>query len=134
MDARFNRQALAERCRLIALYASRITILRRDGADVIADYSNQPSTLIYADPPYFEKGSQLYLNAFDKADHEGLARQLNESSSANWLLTYDDCPEISDLYADRRSQRIDAGYSLRSVRRTLELLIVSDTLVLPAAF
>jgi len=134
VDARFNRQALAERCRLIALYASRVTVLACDGADVIAKYSPQPGTLIYADPPYFEKGSQLYLNAFHKADHEGLARTLNENSSAKWLLTYDDCPEISDLYAARRSQRIDAAYSLRSVRRASEFFIVSDTLVLPAAF
>jgi DNA adenine methylase len=134
IDARFNRKSLSERCRLIALYASRIVVLNHDGVDVIEQYSRAPKSLIYADPPYYEKGSQLYLNAFDDEAHGRLALTLNEITTTPWVLTYDPRPEIKALYAERRQFTIDVGYSVRSARRESELLIASDSTRLPMPY
>jgi len=134
IDARFNRATLLERCRLIALYSSRITVVRKDGLEVIEEHVGQPSTLVYADPPYYEKGSQLYLNAFGPGDHAALAALLNQEADGNWLLTYDDQPEIEALYSERRQFDIGVYYSVREARRTNELLVLSDTISLPEGF
>lgn len=131
IDARFNRDDLLERCRLIALYASRIDVRSVDGVDVIREFADAPETLIYADPPYFEKGSQLYLNAFNAEDHRSLASCLNEHSDGNWILTYDMSPEIKRLYLDRTQLSISIHYSVRESRNAMELLVTSDGLKLP---
>lgn len=134
IDARFNRESLLEKCRLIALYRSRIEVSRRDGLEVIADNVDRRQTLTYADPPYFEKGSQLYLNAFGVADHERLARLLNDHANGSWILTYDDHPEIEALYSERRQLDVGVYYSVREARRTNELLVLSDRAVMPEGF
>lgn len=134
IDARFNRSTLLDRCRLIALYSSRIEVSQHDGLSVIADNVQRKKTLTYADPPYFEKGSQLYLNAFGPNDHATLAALLNDEADGNWLLTYDNQPQIETLYADRRQLDIGVYYSVREPRKTNELLVLSDSLNLPDGF
>lgn len=131
IGARFNKSALIERCRLIGLYSPRIRVMCRDGLDVIEEHVEAERTFVYADPPYFEKGSRLYLNSFDRAAHSALAEHLNARSRATWLLTYDHQEEISDLYRQRRQFLISINYSARNVRRAQELLIPSDSLLVP---
>jgi DNA adenine methylase len=128
IDARFNRETLLDRCRLLGLYAGRIEVSQRDGRAVIEDFVAERRTFVYADPPYFEKGSQLYLNSFAAADHKSLADTLNARSTGTWMLTYDVNDTIVDLYSERRSFRLDINYSVREARASQELLIVSDTL------
>jgi DNA adenine methylase len=131
MDARFNRDALLEKCRLISLYASRITVTNQDGRDTIVEHASQANTLTYADPPYYEKGSLLYLNAFDEQDHASLAELLNREAGGNWILTYDAHPAVEAMYQDRRRFDVEVYYSVRDVRRTAELLVVADSVDVP---
>lgn len=135
IDARYNKGALLERFRLIRAYAKRITVSQRDGLDVIDDYSGQPSTLIYADPPYFEKSGSLYLNAFTKQDHVRLAQRLNERAlESQWMLTYDRVEAVETLYDQRRRFDIPIAYSAHRVVNAVERLVVSDPIVLPPSF
>lgn len=131
IDARFNRSDLVERCRLISLYSSRIDVRASDGVQIIEEFVHDSKTLIYADPPYFEKGSQLYLNAFSKRDHEALADCLNQHADGTWLLTYDMADYIAELYAERPQRSLAIHYSVRDSRDASELLVTSDGLVLP---
>lgn len=128
IDARFNRDSLIERFRLIALYADQITVLARDGSDVIASYLAVDHCFVYADPPYFEKAGSLYLNAFEAHDHCRLAETLNAAPDAYWLLTYDDVPQVAELYSDRRRRRLSLNYSVRRVRPAIETVVLSDAL------
>jgi DNA adenine methylase len=134
MDARFNRDGLIQRCRLIGLYSSRIRVERRDGRNVIADALDAPRTFLYADPPYYEKGSQLYLNAFNASDHAALADDLNAAPHGMWMLTYDAHSEIEALYRNRKRFDVGVYYSVREARRSSELLVTSDSLKLPDGF
>lgn len=130
IDARFNKQTLLERLRLLALYRNRISVSNVDGIDVIEEYCSAANTLIYADPPYFEKAGSLYMNSFTGHDHEELAIAMNSAANANWVLTYDNVPEVPALYRDRRKELVSLNYSAHHVRSAKEVMVFSDALEL----
>ena len=88
------------------------------------------NTLIYLDPPYYEKGATLYMNHYADDDHERLATKLGKNSRANWVLTYDDHSKIRSLYAGHQTSSFRLNYSARDARKGRELLVMSDSLVL----
>ena len=131
IDARFNKANLLERLRLIALNATRITVLRQDGRSVIERYAKRDDTLVYADPPYFEKAGSLYMNSFKAKDHEALADCLNSAAARRWLLTYDNVATVGELYADRRREEFSLHYSAHRVVKATETMVFSDGLTVP---
>jgi len=133
IDARFTKDTLLERLRLVALHAKRITVLNEDGLKVIKNFARKPDAFIYADPPYFNKAGSLYMNSFREDDHRALASVLNARADARWVLTYDDVPDVPLLYADRRRERFSLGYSARRVVKATEIIVYSDGLALPSA-
>lgn len=128
INARFNRSDLAERIRVLGLYADQITVTSKDGVKVIEKYGLSQNTFIYADPPYFEKAGSLYLNAFDAKDHERLSQTLNEIGGGTWLLTYDDVPQVHELYKRRRRRTFQLHYSAHKVTKATEVAVLSDGL------
>jgi len=55
--------------------------------------------LIFADPPYFSPAKKKhYRNGFDREDHVRLMKALKRSNH-KFFLTYDDVPEIRELYS-----------------------------------
>lgn len=128
IDARFNKPALIERVRLIGIHSKKITLLNTDGLDVISSYENHPQVLLYADPPYFDRSGSLYLNSFTPEDHKALAAKLNGLPQAKWLLTYDDVPQVHELYAFRRRELISLNYSAHRVLKAQEVMVYSDAL------
>jgi DNA adenine methylase len=128
IDARFNRADLIERINMCALYRTKIKVISENGRDVIGKHAGKPDTFIYADPPYFEKAGSIYLNNFKAADHEDLAKVLNGKADAPWVLTYDNAPQVDDLYVDRRRYKFELRYSAREVRQATEIVVLSDTL------
>jgi DNA adenine methylase len=128
IDARFNREALSERIRILSLYASRIVVSSKDGKEVIEKYASRSNTFIYADPPYFEKARGLYMNSFSLADHEALADVLNSHAQRSWILTYDNAVKVSELYSDRRRYEFELYYSAHRARRAKEIVVLSDAL------
>ncbi|HEY5303036.1 MAG TPA: DNA adenine methylase [Acidimicrobiales bacterium] len=131
IGARFNRDGLAERIRLISLHSDRITVTNDDGLEVIKRYANDGHAFIYADPPYFEKAGSLYLNAFKTADHDELATCLIEVRLARWILTYDNVPQVSTLYADFRRKLFSLNYSAHRVIKASEVMVFSDGMTIP---
>jgi len=128
IDARFNKEKLAEKIHKLSLYKNRISVFNKDGVKLIHDYLNKKNTFIYLDPPYYEKGAALYLNHYKKDDHEMLAEQLNQNANAFWLLTYDDKKEIKSLYEDRKIVKFSLNYNAYKTRKGKEILIMSDAL------
>jgi DNA adenine methylase len=128
IDARFNKEKLAEKIHQLSLYKNRISVFNDDGVKLIHRYLNQKNAFIYLDPPYFEKGAALYLNHYKKDNHEMLAKQLNQNADAFWLLTYDDKKEIKDLYEDRKIVKFSLNYNAYESRKGKEIMILSDAL------
>ena len=129
IDARFNKATLLERVRLISLYSRRITVTNDDGLSIIERYASCENTLIYANPPYFDKAGSLYLNSFENADHLALATCLNKLGDINWLLTYDNVPRVQELYAGRRRKLFSLHYSAHRVTDAEEVMVFSDALM-----
>jgi DNA adenine methylase len=125
IGARFNRSELADRVSAIGERADDITVTNLDGAEFIVQKSTD-ETFIYADPPYYDKGALLYLNAFDDDAHRALANALNSRPDAAWLLTYDDCEPIRYLYKGRYQGTFELQYSAHRAVRAQELMVMSS--------
>lgn len=67
-------------------------------------------SFMYLDPPYFEKGNQLYKYGFSDSDHRRLANTLRHCRFG-WAVSYDDHPTIRDLYSWAGSTRLEVTYS-----------------------
>lgn len=65
---------------------------------------------IYLDPPYYEKGAQLYKFSMGDDDHKRLAGALRESTSS-WVLSYDDHPVVRGLYDWAAIQELSITYT-----------------------
>ena len=132
IDARFNKRALVERCRRVSEYADRISVTKSDGLDFIRSLDAR-RTFFFVDPPYYHKGSSLYLNAAGSTYHQDLATLLRSMNDAAWVLTYDDCPEIRTMYEDWASIHPFAlRYVANSRREGREILITPKWMVLPS--
>lgn len=129
IDARFNREALAERVRTLGLFRDNITVTALDGRIVARKYASRARTFVYIDPPYFEKAGSLYMNYFRADDHAALAEDLNAKADGHWLLTYDMVPQVHDLYGDRRIRNFDLNYSAHRVTKATEVAVLSDALL-----
>lgn len=100
IDARFNREALAWRVRELGNYRNRVTIAEEDGVRLVERFLDKEH-FVYADPPYLQRGSDLYLNALTWEDHQRLAKALRGARS-RWMVTYDDDPRVHALYPSQR--------------------------------
>ena len=125
LNARFNRDTLAERLTAIGALADRITVTDLDGRTIIQRYAGDASAFMYVDPPYVQAGSDLYLNAFDGRDHKALSEVISSIRAAHWVLTYDTSPLVERLYRSHFQCRLELSYSARYPGKAEELLIAS---------
>lgn len=134
MDVRFNREDLVRKIKRIERYKEGISVYNLDAIDLlqkVVPVIDGPK-LVYLDPPYFKKGPQLYLNAYEHDDHENLAWALGKMSSSDcWVLTYDDTQEIRALYQDSITSTYTLNYSAAQSKQGRELLISPPWLMLP---
>lgn len=130
MNARFNREGLIERIAKIAEKKSRIHLYNKDVSSFVLNYlpRYQQNAFVYFDPPYFEKGKQLYLNFFSYNDHVRIERMIDNHVNCDWVITYDDVQEIADIYQNHILRRIDLNYSA-AVKRKASEITVNDELL-----
>lgn len=135
LDARYNRDELVRRIEKIHLYRDRIEFHNLDAIDflktVVGRSKRLDDTLVYLDPPYYVKGSELYLNHYRPKDHARLSKYIKRQNGYRWLMTYDNVPEIRALYAERDIVDFDLRYSAHTSKLGRELLICSGNLDLP---
>lgn len=133
IDCRFNREDLSRRIRRIAKYKSRIHLSQLDALDFMNEMDAQlpDRSLLCIDPPYFNKGSSLYTSYYKPEDHKQVSDAVLQLSRP-WILTYDNTPEIAELYKSRRQFGFDVNYSVQTKRVGTELLVASKGLKLPA--
>ena len=76
----------------------------------------EQASVIYADPPYYVKGNVLYQHGFTERDHVRLAKVLKDTSN-NWVLSYDKCDPIMNLYEGCDVEEIgDVMYSITALK------------------
>jgi DNA adenine methylase len=67
--------------------------------------------LLYIDPPYYQKGNDLYHVGFSIEDHIRLADVLRKTKH-RWILSYDECDEVQGLYGWATIERVSVNYSI----------------------
>jgi len=134
LDARFTRAPLAERIERIGAYRERIVISNLDALEFMRRLEGgQPgrSFFVYLDPPYYEKGSNLYLSTYGHDDHVAVSKALCLSKHAYWAATYDDVAPIRAMYRKCRMVPFRLRYTAHHSREGEELLILPKRLALP---
>ncbi len=131
LDARFNRSKLIEKIQLIGQYADSIHVYNEDASiflqEKIKEYPIE-NTLLNIDPPYVKKGKSLYKNCFEEIDHIELSNVIKDIKH-KWLVTYDYCDFIIDLYNQYRSEEIKLQYSAGQTKIGREIMIFSDNIL-----
>ena len=132
IDARFNKTDLIKRILNIAADSNKIEISNLDVLDFLESdvLKKHHKTFVNFDPPYVEKGGQLYKNSFKESDHTEL-RNAIKRCGRKWIVTYDVCELTENLYSNFRKSYIDINYSVNKTRKAKELIVFSNNLVLP---
>lgn len=136
IDARFNKKGLTQRIKKIAIYKNKIKLFNLDAIDFMKNHLTNLNlrfqrTLIYLDPPYFEKGHKLYRHYYKEQDHKELQKFLKNEIKAKWVLSYDDVPFINHLYNNTNKNEISMNHFAFKAKIGKELIIASDNCALP---
>ena len=117
IDARYNVEDLVGRIRKIAKFRDRIKLYGVDAMALLAmdDVGIDNEGLVYLDPPYYNKGSQLYRNHYKPEDHLEIAKTVLDLKTP-WLVTYDNCEEINRIYEGASGVEFSIKYSTHLAR------------------
>ena len=81
--------------------------------------------LYFVDPPYYLVKSNLYGNKGDlhkNFNHQKLFDILKNKK--NWILTYNDCDYIINLYKDYKIIKTNWSYSMNKTKKSSEIIII----------
>jgi DNA adenine methylase len=133
IDVRFNKPDLIDRITQIARLRSRIALSNMDAVDFVQQGQERwrSSALVYLDPPYFDKGQSLYLNAYKSDDHAEVAAAVLNLKVKNWIVSYDDVRPIHDLYGVTPKLQYSLNYSAHRKVRGAEVMFFSNDLIVP---
>lgn len=129
INCRFNKPELIQRLEIIAANKSQIRVRHEDALALLRQLDN--NVFVYLDPPYYVKGKSLYMNHYTDRDHEELAYFLQNEARFNWVLSYDDVPQIREMYADSELYRFPLKYTVSKKQIGYELLTHSADLHFP---
>lgn len=125
VDCRYNAERLTEGYKeIVKLLRGRLEVSSLDFVAFLAqDFGEAP--VFYLDPPYFVVGPRLYAASMEPRDHVILALILR--GMRRWLLSYDNAPEIQELYKNATIEGVKGRYSIQGRKETwdekVELLI-----------
>lgn len=102
LSCRFNKSEIIKRIKRISEEKNKINLYNLDALKLInmidKDLSNT-NTIFYFDPPYYLKGSTLYLNSYTDKDHKQLSNAIKKIKNADWIVSYDNTNKINKLYS-----------------------------------
>lgn len=131
LDARYMKDVLTTRLGKVGEHAAHIHVYGEDALSLLerCDDFLPERSLIYLDPPYYVKGQGLYRNFYGHDDHAAIAKlvQLDEFSR-NWVVSYDDTPEIRAMYAQARGMGYGLRYTAQSRYVGSEVMFFSNAL------
>ncbi|AYQ56053.1 DNA adenine methylase [Bathymodiolus thermophilus thioautotrophic gill symbiont] len=137
INCRFNKKDLIRRIKLIAKYKKQIDLYNLDALKLIKKIqkeSNNNKTIFYFDPPYYLKGSSLYMNHYKDDQHKEVSEAIKEIRNINWIISYDNTPEIEKIYkwvSKKLTKKYSFNHSAYRAREGKEILFFSDNLLVP---
>ncbi|MGM0642059.1 MAG: DNA adenine methylase [Thermotogota bacterium] len=131
LDCRFNKKNIINKICKIANKRDNIYLTNLNALDFMHEVlpSINQKSLINIDPPYYNKGKGLYENFFIHSDHYELYKQIKKIKQP-WIVTYDDTPEINDLYNEFSPRHFSLSYTAQKKRKGSEIIIHDPALIL----
>jgi len=133
MDARFPRNELIRRIEAIAEKKRYIHLKNGDAERFIIEYLPKLplQTLVYCDPPYFNKSKNLYQNHYTPEDHAHISNVIQNKIRHPWVVSYDSNPSILTYYQQYRHFVYTLQYNAALVYKGHEVFIFSENLKIP---
>lgn len=128
LDCRFNKESIIKKIQNIASHKNRIEVYNLDAKIFISTViKNTRKSLTFFDPPYYEKGPDLYTNFYNHEDHVELASIINkEMKNRYWILTYDVVKQIKNLYSSFSMREYYLNYSISKPTKGKEFIFFSN--------
>ncbi|MGH0829433.1 DNA adenine methylase [Bacillus pretiosus] len=133
MDCRFDKEKLIKKIKQIANFKQYILIYNMDAIDFINDVITKTyKSFTFFDPPYYHKGPSLYTNFYTHIDHCNLSKVIKtKMRNRTWIVTYDVCDEIKEMYKNLSSQTFYLTYSAQTKRSSTEYMFFSKKVIIP---
>jgi DNA adenine methylase len=128
IGCRFNKESIIHRIREVGNLRNRIRLFNLDANDLISmELVNDNGHCFYnIDPPYVIKGKSLYNEYFSEQDHRAFRNTVGqELENTPWIITYDDCDLIWEIYADYHIHEYDLFHSAHNRAMGAELVITN---------
>jgi DNA adenine methylase len=124
LDCRYPKESLIKKIKDIGARRADIVLTNVDAAQFIDEYLPEIDgpCLVNIDPPYYVKGKGLYQNFFLHDDHYRLYQSVRHIQQP-WIVTYDDTPEICDIYSEFKPTSFDLTYTAQTKRKGSEVII-----------
>ena len=123
INCRFNKEGIIELIKKVASHKKKVKIYRKDAVKLIDMLKPTEQDIFYNfDPPYVNKGEELYLNAYKQKDHIELSKKIDKIDT-EWIMTYDNVELIKGLYSKYNQFTFDLLYTVSSKRTEKELMI-----------
>lgn len=106
----FNTDNVASTLKQAHRRLSRVIIENKDFEALIKQY-DAPDTFFYLDPPYFE--AEFYYSAEFKAEDHIRLKETLENIQGKFLLSYNDCEYINELYKDFNIEKTERMHNLK---------------------
>lgn len=133
LDARYNKDNLVARIRSIGALREKIQVHGLDALEFFKNVGERlppKKSLIYLDPPYYVKGSQLYRNCYQHDDHVAVGEAVKALTRPT-LVTYDDAPAIRKIYKGMSWTLFSLKYSTHLSRPLASEILFYKNLSLP---
>lgn len=127
LDCRFNKEEIVKKIKLISTYKKRIKLYNLDTLELINTVviGSKSKNFIFFDPPYYKKGSSLYMNYYSHDDHVELSKKIMRLRKHNWIVTYDLVDEIISMYSSFEKRIYNLQYSAQRRYKGLEVIFFS---------
>lgn len=103
---------------------SRVTFSNLDAIEFLQQNPETENTVVYADPPYFI-ATYIYGKDGDMHEgfnHAGFAEAIRKRK--DWVLSYNDCPYIRELYAGCRIVTAEWAYGMDNGKKKASEIII----------
>ncbi len=133
LDCRFNKCEIINRIKLIGNRRQSISLYNLDTNVLIEQVilNLNERALTFFDPPYYKKGSSLYVNFFKHDDHLELSTQIKNIENVNWIVTYDYVDEICNMYSGLRYDVYGLKYTVERKYEGHEIMFYDNRLTIP---
>ena len=134
MTCRFNKDEIIKKIKRVSEYRNNINLYSEDAIALIERIENEATNqnvIFYFDPPYYLKGSSLYMNHYKIDDHFAVSERIKKIQNIKWIVSYDNHSEIQQLYSTCIKKEYTFNHSAHSARIGKEILFFSPQLKLP---